>query len=325
MSIFEIPGWKTGGFNSETYHYLSVKPTSSDKKTFVFLHGAPAGVLPFRKVVPLLIEEGNGVIVVELLGFGGSSCPKEVQKYSPLSLAIAVEEIVAIEGIEKAVILGHGWGVPVATRFAVKYPQITEGLILVTIPFMPPQAKPLDVNGLNAKFKPLIGYDPIGLMSFMSSDAALELLTDRTESFVRLLYDNSSHFANAHTFYDTGALEASLKADLKPPTPSWASEQELQEIIDFVKRQNMDAVLNHYRYEMFHFDEGDGDLPKRLSAPYLYIECKEDPMIPPPIVKTQLNNCDDITIKSFDSGHWVMEEEPANVVATIKEWLAKLA
>ena len=47
--------------------------------------------------------------MIELLGFGGSSCPKEVQKYSPLSLAIAAQEIVTLEGIEKAVIVGHGW------------------------------------------------------------------------------------------------------------------------------------------------------------------------------------------------------------------------
>ncbi|KAF8308796.1 alpha/beta-hydrolase [Clavulina sp. PMI_390] len=331
-NIFEIPGWKTKQVNSESYHYLYVKPTSGEKKTFVFLHGAPTGALAFRKIVPLVIGEGNGAIVVELLGFGGSSRPKEVEKYSPLAISSAVVDILTTEGVGKAIVVGQGWGVSIGTRLALKYPQHVEGLVQVAIPFLPLEAKPLDVQGLNAMFKPLIGYDPLGYMPFMASDGALKLLSEHTESFVRLLYDDSTNLASARTFYDTGALENSLKADLKPPTPSWVTEQassgyctsyiEMQEILDFVKRQDMDATLQYYRFSMFHFDKEDGDLPKRLSTPYLYIECKGDPMIPPPIVQAQLAHCDKIAIKTFNAGHWVMEEEPVNVVNAVKEWLA---
>ncbi|KAF8308800.1 alpha/beta-hydrolase [Clavulina sp. PMI_390] len=322
MSIFEIPGWKTGQSGTETYHYLSVNPTTNDKKTFVFIHGAPTGVLPFRKVVPLLMEEGNGIVVVEPLGFGGSSRPKEVEKYSPLLMANAVEDILSFEAVEKAVIVGHGWGVPTAVRFALKYPKRTEGLILISIPFMPHHAKPLEVEGINAMFKPLLGYGPLGFLSFMASDAALKLLPDHAESFVRLFYDNSSSLANAHTFYDTDALESNLKVDLMPPVPSWASEQEMQEIVNFFKAQDVEAILNHYKFLLYHFDKDDEDLPNRLSAPFLFIECKGDPMIPPPIVQTQPGLCDNITIKAFNGGHWVMEEEPANFITAVKEWIA---
>ncbi|KAF8308817.1 alpha/beta-hydrolase [Clavulina sp. PMI_390] len=322
MSIFEIPGWKTGQFNNETYHYLSVKPASSDKKTFVFLHGFPTGALVFRKIVPPVMKEGNGVVVVELPGFGSSSHPKEVERYSPIAIADAVAGILAAEGIQKSIIIGHGWGASIGNRFALKYPQHADGLVQIGIPFMPPEAKALDVQGLNAMFKPLLGYDPLGIMPFMASDAAPKLVSDHLESFVRLMYDDSPSPARVQTFYDTGALEASLKADKKPPFPSWATEQEMQEIFEFVKRQDIDAILNYFRFGMSHFDKEDGDLPKRLSTPYLYIDCKADPMVPPQIVQAQFEHCDKITIKSFDKGTWVMEQEPADVVAAVKEWVS---
>ncbi|KAF8308799.1 alpha/beta-hydrolase [Clavulina sp. PMI_390] len=321
MSIFSTPGWKTGKFNNEIYHYLSVKPTLQDKKTFVFLHGVPTGALSLRKILPYMLAEGHGIILPELLGFGRSSRPKETERYSRIGMADAVAEILAAEGVEKAIILGHGWGAWIATRFALKYPQYAEGLIQIGIPFIPLEAKPFDPHKINTACKPSLGYAPLGYLIFMASDAALELLMGHTEAFLRLMYDDRPNFASAYTFYDTGALEASLRADLKPPIPSWITEQEMQEVLDFVQKQDMNAMLNYFRFGMFHFGEEDGDLPMRLSTPYLYIECKTGPMVPSPVVQAQLAHCDHITIKTLNGGYWIMEQEPNNVFAGIRQWL----
>ncbi|KAF8308818.1 alpha/beta-hydrolase [Clavulina sp. PMI_390] len=324
MSIFKIPGWKTGQFGGDVYHYLSTKPTSPEKKTFLFLHGFPTGVLMFRDIVPPVMEEGNGVVVVELLGYGGSSHPEEVEKYSTLAIADAVAELLAAEGVQKTVVIGHGWGSSVGNRFALKYPQHVEGLVNIGIPFIPPEAKPVDVEGLNAMFRPSLGYDIMGVMPFLASDAAPQLLSDRMESFIRITYDDSPPSVTVNNLYDTGALEASLKADRKPPFPSWASEQDMEDILNFAKGQDTRAMLGYFRFRVFHFDKKDGDLPKRLSTPYLYIDCQADPVIPPAIVKAQVDHCDNITIKSFNKGTLVIEQEPGRVLASVKEWVATM-
>ncbi|KAF8310950.1 alpha/beta-hydrolase [Clavulina sp. PMI_390] len=326
MSVFDMPGWKTGEFNHDTYHYLHVKPISPSKKTFLLLSGFPTGVFSFRKIVPQILAEGHGIILPEMLGFGGSSHPKEAEKYSRIAMADAVAGIVAAEGVEKCVVMGHDWGVLIATRFVLKHPQLVESLIQVGIPFWPPEddPKPFDIQGYNEMFKPLMGFEPIGYMPFLVTKEAPKLISDHVETFIRCIWDSEPDFSSGHTFCDTGTLEANLRADRVPPVPYWATEQEVKDAVDFIKSQDIAAILNYYHFAMFHADKGDAELPKRLTKPYLYIECKHDPTIPAPLVGAQIEHCDNITIKTLQGGHWLMEEEPENLFNGIKEWIDTL-
>ncbi|KAF8308819.1 alpha/beta-hydrolase [Clavulina sp. PMI_390] len=304
MSIFDASGWKSGVFSNQTYHYLSVKPASKDKKTFILFHGFPTGALSFRKIVPRIVDEGHGVILAEMLGYGGTSRPKEPEAYSRIAMADAVAEILAVEGVERGIVMGHDWGVTIATRFVLKYPQLCEGLILIGFTFIPPEAdpQPMNVQGYNDMFKPLMGFEPL--------------------AFLRCMFNDSPRLASGLMFSDVGALEANVTADRKPPIAYWITGEEMRATVDFVKNQDMEALLNYYQFALFHFDKGDSDLPKRLKTPYLYFECQQDPTIAPPIVHAQIEDCDDITIKTLKGGHWVMEEEPDSIIAGIKEWLA---
>lgn len=55
--------------------------------------------------------------------------------------------------------------------------------------------------------------------------------------------------------------------------------------------------------------------------PYLFLECKKDPVVPPGLTDKQGELCDDITIKSFDAGHWLLEEDPDGAWRAVSEWL----
>ncbi|KAF8316192.1 alpha/beta-hydrolase [Clavulina sp. PMI_390] len=227
MSVFDIPGWKTGRFNNETYHYLYVKPNSKDKKTFIFFPGFPTGVLSYRKIVSRAIADGHGVVLTEMLGFGGTSHPKEAEKYSRIAIADAVAEILAVEGVEKGVVIGHDWGVPISSRFVLKHPNLSEGLVQLGFPFVPPEnnPKPLDVPGYNAAFKDLVGYEPLAYMLFFVTDRAPRLLSEHTETFLRCMFDARPNLSSAYTFCDVDVLETNLKLDRQPPIPYWATEQ----------------------------------------------------------------------------------------------------
>lgn len=70
-----------------------------------------------------------------------------------------------------------------------------------------------------------------------------------------------------------------------------------------------------------HFNVSFSKLPKRLSKPYLHLECRDDPIVLPVMVKMQAENCDNLTITSFSAGHWLLLQDPEGSVKAILDWL----
>ncbi|KAF8312246.1 alpha/beta-hydrolase [Clavulina sp. PMI_390] len=317
MSLFALPGWKIGTFNGKSYHYVHIAATSSDKPTLLLFHGFPISVLAFRKLVPRLVGEGYGVVLPELLGYGASSKPQDVAEYSRLGMADAMVELLAAENVKKVVALGHDWGSPIAARFALKYPEITERLILVGVPFRPPGQGPLNTKAINDRVKPIVGYEPLAYMDWFVSDEAPKVTSEHPEALIRLMFDKDL----AHLWCDHGALEQNLKKDMKPSTPEWISEDDMQETIEFMRQQDMSALLKYYHLATTIFEEEEKVLPQRLSLPFLYIECRNDPTTLG-AVAIMKDHCDDMTVKSFAAGHWVLEEDSEGTSKVIIEWLS---
>ncbi|KAF8312242.1 alpha/beta-hydrolase [Clavulina sp. PMI_390] len=317
MSIFTLPGWKNATLNKKSYHYIHIPATLPKKPTLLLFHGFPTGVLAFRKLVPRLVGEGYGVVLPELLGYGASSKPQDVSEYSRIGMADAMAELLMVENVQKVIALGHDWGSPIAVRFALKYPMLAERIILVGVPFRPPGEGPLDTSSLNNRFKPTLGYEPLAYMDWLASPEAPRVTSEHPEALVRLMFDKNL----ARVWCDRGALGKSLEQDVKPSTPAWISEADMRESIDFVKKQDMFALLNYYQFATRIFEEEEKVLPQRLTLPFLYIDCQNDPTINA-AVDYMKPHCDDMTVKSFAAGHWVLEEDPDGAGKTIIEWLS---
>lgn len=75
------------------------------------LYGPPVtlGPLSFGKIVPQLTREGYGVIVPEMLGYGGTDKPTGLAAYSRGRICHSMAEILTTEGVGKVIILGHDW------------------------------------------------------------------------------------------------------------------------------------------------------------------------------------------------------------------------
>lgn len=67
------------------------------------------GPLAFRKVVPKLISEGYGIIIPEMLGYGETARPVDVEEYSRVRISESLNGILAVEKVEKVIVLAHDW------------------------------------------------------------------------------------------------------------------------------------------------------------------------------------------------------------------------
>jgi hypothetical protein len=63
--------------------------------------------LSFRKIIPLLISQGYGIIAPEMLGYGGTAKPTDVSAYSFIKMADSLKELLTAEELDKVIVLGH--------------------------------------------------------------------------------------------------------------------------------------------------------------------------------------------------------------------------
>jgi pimeloyl-ACP methyl ester carboxylesterase len=111
---------------AETMH-VSIAGTGDP---VVVLPGLLGGSFGFRKVMPLLHEEGFRTHVIELLGTGRSSRPGDAD-YSLEAQADRMTAVMDSLGLGGVIVLAHAIGGSVATRVAARRPDLVIGLVLL--------------------------------------------------------------------------------------------------------------------------------------------------------------------------------------------------
>ena len=101
-----------------------------DSMPIVLIHGTGGQINWWDDVMPLLAQD-HRVVAIDLLGFGGSSKPKE--GYSVEDQASLVAQVLSSLGIEKATVVGHSYGGKVATAVAESSPELVAGVVLIDI------------------------------------------------------------------------------------------------------------------------------------------------------------------------------------------------
>lgn len=108
-------------------HYV----TGGGGPAVVLLHGWPQTWLKWRWVMPLLAQKYT-VIAPDLRGMGDSSKPED--GYDLATLAGDVRSLLRSLGVERARVVGHDLGGPVAYALAALHPGEVERLALVEAP-----------------------------------------------------------------------------------------------------------------------------------------------------------------------------------------------
>jgi pimeloyl-ACP methyl ester carboxylesterase len=111
--------------NSTQIHYES---HGKGKEALVLVHGWGCNLNHWRDQISELSKR-NRVIALDLPGHGLSDKPET--KYDMDLFAAAIEAVMKDAGVERAVLVGHSMGTPVARQFYRKYPQKTLAIVIV--------------------------------------------------------------------------------------------------------------------------------------------------------------------------------------------------
>jgi pimeloyl-ACP methyl ester carboxylesterase len=113
-------------------HYVS---EGKGKNAIVLVHGWGGNLTLWRDHIAELSKRAR-VIAIDLPGQGMSDKPE--MKYDMDLFAAAIDAVMKDAGVERAVLVGHSMGTPVARQFYRTYPQKTLAMVIVDgglIPF----------------------------------------------------------------------------------------------------------------------------------------------------------------------------------------------
>ena len=94
----------------------------------VLIPGLLGSAFAYRQLTARLVETGRRVVVVEPLGFGGSSRPRDAD-YSLTAQADRIAAVLDALAVEPAVVVAHAVGASMALRLAWRHPERVRAVV----------------------------------------------------------------------------------------------------------------------------------------------------------------------------------------------------
>lgn len=94
----------------------------------VLIHGTAAWSQLWWRTTDALVASGYRVIALDLPPFGFSDRPGS---YTRADQAARIDDVLAKLGVERTTIVGHSFGAGAAVEYVLRYPERTDGLVLV--------------------------------------------------------------------------------------------------------------------------------------------------------------------------------------------------
>lgn len=270
--------------------------TSGNGFPVVLLHGFPQTWYEWRHLIPVLSTKFHA-IAPDLRGMGDSAPIKT--GHDKRTLANDIRGALQALDVEKAVIVGHDWGGAVAQRFALDFPEMTERLVCIDIPYfplLPPfHERPWPVSQLVHSW-----------YIFLQQDTTLpeQIAEHCGAAYLRWFFEHGSG-SSGSPFNDDDIAEYAR----------W-----------FEQPGRATAGFNLYR-EMATTDVDHWltDRDRRLELETLWIQGMEDPFVPPSRLETLDTVFTNLRIERFPGcGHWVPEERPQQTAEVLIDFLGDL-
>ena len=97
----------------------------------IFMHGEPTWSYLWRKVIPPVRDAGFRCVAPDLVGFGASDKPTDIDWYTYDRHVAIASTLLGDLDLRAATIVVHDWGGPIGLRLAVEHPERIERLVIL--------------------------------------------------------------------------------------------------------------------------------------------------------------------------------------------------
>lgn len=293
----------------------------------ILCHGFPELGYSWRHQLPSLAEAGYRVVAPDMRGYGGTDAPMDQNAYTLCHLAADMVGLVTALG-DRAAIVGHDWGAPVAMTCALLRPDLFPVVGLLSVPYMPefwsgpPPTTPMKLLlAAGQMFYQLYFQEP--------GRAEADLEQDVRRSHLGMFYGASASAPHEQRWRPLFSPSETLLATLPQPEnlPAWLKEEDLEVYVQEFRRTGYRGGLNWYRNldrdrELLGFLAG-----AKIQQPSIFIAGEEDSVVSMyrGAFEALETNMPRLTKKVLigDAGHWVQQEKPDEVNHLLLEFLAE--
>jgi pimeloyl-ACP methyl ester carboxylesterase len=278
--------------NGIRMHYV----TQGEGPLIVFLHGFPEFWYSWRRQLPFFAEHGYTAVAPDLRGYNDTDKPHT--GYDMPTLLRDIEGLITGLGREKAVLVGHDWGGALAWVFAIRYPQMTERLVILNAPHPVTFAREMNKGVWGTQLRKswyVFFFQLPWLPEYV-------LTRNNAEAIERLL------------------SETAVQKDAFSPEDLLRYREAMS------KPGAMTAALNYYRTiiraSLWRYYSFGANPRLTISIPTLVLWGEQDVALSAFLLKGLEQWVPNLRIQRFpDSGHWVAQEKADEVNAAILEFL----
>ncbi|TDZ79975.1 Soluble epoxide hydrolase [Mycobacteroides salmoniphilum] len=294
----------------------------------VLVHGFPESWYSWRHQLPALAAAGYRVAALDVRGYGRSSRPSAVSNYRMLELVDDVAAVVDGLGEESAVVVGHDWGVGIATTAALVHPATVRAVAHLSIPFTPLPGPPPA-----AMFEQMSFGGQEHYMSYFQTPglAETEIEPDVREwlqgFYAALGADTQPGPDEASPMFVTKDGGTMLER-FPSVRPAWLLPADLDVYAAEFERTGLTGALNRYRAMEHDWTDLGAYADKPVTQPSIFIGGKQDSVT---MMLLDATKAFPVTMPGNqgvhlidDCGHWVQQEKPDEVNTILIDWLRRL-
>ena len=294
----------------------------------LFAHGWPESWYSWRHQIKALADAGFHVVVPDMRGYGETDAPADEAGYNLVTLAADMAGILDALGVDKAIMVGHDWGAPVATHAVLLHPERFNALILMSVPYGG-RGPAAPLAGMRANFGDNFFYmlyhnEPGGV-------AEAEYDSD-PRGFLSRIYLSPNSPREAPTVTDPKRSAGGWIPRLGAPVglPDWLAQEDLDYYVSQFENAGFRGGINYYRNLDRNWELTEDLGQAQISVPTLFIagtldmviggadkaalEARMAPVIP------ELRD----VVLIPEIGHWVQQEAPEETNAAMLKFLAEL-
>jgi pimeloyl-ACP methyl ester carboxylesterase len=253
----------------------------------LMLHGFPEARQSWHRQIPFLAELGWRVVAPDLRGYGGTSRPEGKAAYSIEHLTDDVAALFARLGGKRRILIGHDWGGVIAWQTALRGKVHLDGLIILNAPHPDAFARELARGWVQRRRSWYVAFFQLPWLPEW-------LLTRKGAAPLVKMFRSHSHKIPPEQ------LEIYRRNILQPGAAT--------------------AMLNYYRANFSGLAGGAGSNPV-ITVPTLMIWGKDDLALDIALTEGNEQFVEDFTLHKLPrAAHWVQQDAPDEVNATIAEW-----
>ncbi|MER0443967.1 alpha/beta hydrolase [Streptomyces sp. Edi4] len=289
----------------------------------VLLHGFPESWHSWRHQFGPLAAAGFRVVAPDQRGYGRSDHPTDVAAYSILHLVGDVVALVRALGEEKAYVVGHDWGAPVAWHTALLRPDLVLGVAGLSVP--PPVRGPHPpLAAMEKAFGGRFYWNYFDRPGVADAEFARDPRTTLRKFFYAASGDRPGEIVQPLVDPARGWLAA-----LEDPEelPGWFTEGDLDVLTESFSR-GFTGGLNWYRNMDRNWELTAPWQDAVITPPALYVYGERDlvPAFPgtPEFIASLPERMPSLHREPVElpgCGHWTQQERPDEVNAALVEFL----